>query len=253
MIYSIDINCDLGETPGHQENDQDNALLDLVSSANIACGFHAGDAQRMEATVRAAAQRGVAIGAHPGLDDKANFGRIPRAISPRETYQLLLYQIGALYGFTRAAGATMHHVKLHGALYHMVAQDGDLSLAVIQAIQDFDSNLRLYALAGSKTIPLAKEKGIAVIQEGFADRRYHADGSLVSRTDPRALITKAAEAVSQATSMVKKRQVWCVEDKWIPIEVDTLCIHGDGAHALAFAQQLVQTLHKENINISAKK
>ncbi|MCL7987531.1 LamB/YcsF family protein [Sphingobacterium sp. lm-10] len=250
-MYAIDINCDLGETPGNQPNQIDEALLDLVSSANIACGFHAGDAMRMEITIAAALKRGVAIGAHPGLDDKANFGRIPHPISPREAYQLVLYQMGALSGFVQVAGGKMQHVKLHGALYNMVAQDRLLSEAVVQAIVDFNPALKLYALAGSTTVDVAKEHGLRVVQEGFADRRYESDGTLVSRQDPMALITDRIEAVQQSILMVKKQGVQSIDKIWVSRDIETICIHGDGEHALSFAQDLTTHLLKENIFISA--
>lgn len=250
-MYAIDINCDLGETPGNQPNLLDEALLDLVSSANIACGFHAGDAMRMEITIAAALKRNVAIGAHPGLEDKANFGRIPQPISPREAYQLVLYQMGALAGFIQVASTKMQHVKLHGALYNMVAQDRLLSEAIVKAIVDFDPALKLYALAGSITVDVAQSLGLRVVQEGFADRRYQSNGALVSRKDPMALITDRAEALRQSILMVKEQAVRSIDDLLIPRNIETICIHGDGAHALSFAQDLRYHLHQENIHISA--
>ncbi len=251
IMYTIDINCDLGETPGDQPNLVDEALLDIVSSANIACGFHAGDTMRMETTVAAAVQRGVAIGAHPGLDDKDNFGRIPKPISPKEAYQLVLYQIGALSGFVRVAGGSMQHVKLHGALYNMVAQDRVLSEAVAQVVIDFDPSLRLYALAGSVTVDVAQERGLRVVQEGFADRRYQSDGTLVSRQDPLALITDRNEALEQSILMVKQQAVRSIDHQMVARQIETICIHGDGAHALSFAQDLRDHLQQENIHIIA--
>lgn len=251
MRYTIDINCDLGETPGTQVNVLDEALLDLVSSANIACGFHAGDAMRMETTIAAAAQRGVAIGAHPGFDDKDNFGRIPQPITPKETYQLVLYQLGALSGFVHVAGAKMQHVKLHGALYNMVAQDRLLSEAIVDVIWDFDPSLKLYALAGSVTVDVAKARGLRVVQEGFADRRYQSDGTLVSRQDPLALITDRKEALEQSILMVKQQAVRSIDQQLVAREIETICIHGDGAHALSFAQDLRHHLEQENIHIIA--
>lgn len=252
-MYAIDINCDLGETPGSQPNPLDESLLDLVSSANIACGFHAGDPTRMEITVASALKRGVALGAHPGLDDKANFGRIPHPISPREAYQLVLYQLGALSAFIKVAGGKMQHVKLHGALYNMVAQDRSLSEAVVNVILNFDASLKLYALAGSVTVDIGKERGLRVVQEGFADRRYQSDGALVSRQDPLALITDRKEALQQSILMVKERAVRSIDDIIVSRDIETICIHGDGEQALSFAQDLRHHLQQENIFISTPK
>lgn len=251
MKYSIDINCDLGETPGCQTNTQDEALLNLVSSANIACGFHAGDAMRMEITVAAALRKGVAIGAHPGLDDKANFGRKPLPIVPKEAYQLVLYQIGALAAFVHVAKGTLKHVKLHGALYNMVAEDRSLSEAIVRAIVDFDPSLKLYALAGSVTVDIAKEQGIKVVQEGFVDRRYQSDGTLVSRKNPLAIIGDREEALEQSILMIKHKAVRSINGTQIPRDIETICIHGDGEHALSFAEDLNTHLRKENIEINA--
>ncbi|MFD2599697.1 5-oxoprolinase subunit PxpA [Sphingobacterium corticis] len=251
LIHNIDLNCDLGESPGNQSNPIDEALLHLISSANIACGFHAGDALRMEITVAAAKQRGVAIGAHPGFEDKENFGRIPMPISPREAYQLVLYQVGALSAFVKAADASLHHVKLHGALYNMVAQDRALSESIVQAILDFDPKLKLYALAGSVTVEIAQKNNLSVVQEGFADRRYNSDGTLVSRQHPDALITNTEEAVQQSIDMIKRKTIRTIDGSFNYCQIDTICLHGDGAHALEFAQQLRQQLLTENINICA--
>ncbi|MBK1440415.1 LamB/YcsF family protein [Parapedobacter sp. ISTM3] len=236
-MTTIDLNCDIGETPGSQSNVMDELLLAYASSANIACGFHAGDPLRMQLTVQQALLRGVAIGAHPGLPDVDNFGRQERPISPDEVYQITLYQIGALSGFTKAAGATLHHVKPHGALYNMAARDINLAEALVSAIYEFDSNLVLYALAGSAMVDAAQTKGIRVATEGFMDRTYEADGLLTPRSRPGALITDTLQALKQAFTLLEK--------------VDTLCIHGDTPHAIALARVVYHAFLQDGIAVKA--
>ena len=236
MITSIDLNCDMGETAGNQPGSPDDQLLEYVSSANIACGFHAGDPQRMQLTVAAALKRGVAIGAHPGLPDLQGFGRQERSISPNEVYRLTLYQIGALYGFVKAIGGKLHHVKPHGALYAMAARDAGLADALVAAVSDLDADLIVYALAGSEMVRASQMRGLRVAAEGFVDRTYQADGMLTPRTHPNALITDKQGAVRQSLMMIKK--------------VDTLCIHGDTPHAVVFARSIHEALTQSGIAIT---
>jgi len=227
-MITVDLNCDMGETPGNQPWPSDELLLPYVTSANIACGFHAGDALRMQLTVQAALDHGVAIGAHPGLPDLQGFGRQERPISAAEVYQITLYQIGALYGFVRAAGGKLHHVKPHGALYNMAARDAELASAMVAAIHDFDATLILYALDGSEMVRAAHNRGIAVATEGFIDRTYQADGMLTPRTHPNALITDVQSAIDQSLILSEK--------------VDTLCVHSDGPHAIEMVRAVRQSL-----------
>lgn len=236
-MKSIDLNCDMGETPGNQPGSTDEQLLAYVSSANIACGFHAGDAHRMQLTVAKAIEHGVAIGAHPGLPDREGFGRQERPIPAAEVYQLTLYQIGALYGFVRAAGGTLHHVKAHGALYNMAARDSGLADALAAAVCDFDASLVLYALAGSEMVRAARARGLRVATEGFVDRTYQADGTLTPRSHPNALLTDIQHVASQSVMLSTR--------------VDTLCIHGDAPQAVAFARAVHDACRRAGIAIAS--
>ncbi len=241
----------MGEAFGNYAMPNDELLLDYVTSANIACGFHAGDPHVMQQTVALAIKKGVAIGAHPGLPDLQGFGRREMKISPNEAYQLTLYQTGALYAFVKAAGGRLNHVKPHGALYNMAAKDAALAQAVVQAIVDFDSNLILYALAGSQMITAAEQARLTTASEVFADRTYQDDGSLTPRTQSNALITDEQQSIEQVLLMVKQQQVISITAKTIALKAETLCLHGDGAHAVEFAQTISQKLRAEGINIKA--
>ncbi|QKJ29188.1 LamB/YcsF family protein [Mucilaginibacter mali] len=247
----IDINCDMGEAFGNYAMPNDELLMQYITSANIACGFHAGDAEVMQRTVALALKHGVAIGAHPGLPDLQGFGRRNMAINACEAYQLTLYQVGALYGFVKAAGAKLHHVKPHGALYNMAAKDAGLSLAIAQAVKDMDASLILYGLAGSEMITAAKQIGLATASEVFADRTYQSDGSLTPRSQPNALIGNEEDAIAQVLMMVKQQQVVAVSGEAVTLKADTLCIHGDGAHAVDFAKTINQRLKNEGIILQA--
>jgi UPF0271 protein len=248
-MQTIDLNCDMGEAFGNYPMPNDDILLDFITSANIACGFHAGDPEVMQHTVNMAIKKGVAIGAHPGLPDLQGFGRRDMKISANEAYQMTIYQIGALYGFVKAAGGKLQHVKAHGALYNMAAKDAGLAKAIVQAVHDFDSTLILYALAGSEMIEAAKKTGIVAASEVFADRTYQDDGSLTPRTQSNALIADEQQSIDQVLLMVKQQQVISVNKKTIPLKTETLCLHGDGAHAVEFAKMINQRLKKEGIMI----
>jgi UPF0271 protein len=248
---TIDINSDLGESFGAWRMGNDDALLAVVSSANIACGFHAGDPDIMRSTVALAVQHGVAIGAHVSLPDLQGFGRRELAVTPNEAYAMTLYQIGALHGFVKAAGTSLRHVKPHGALYNMAAKDIRLADAIASATRDFDPNLRLFGLAGSALIDAGLAAGLPVAAEAFADRRYRDDGSLQPRREPDAVITEGDEAIAQAMAMVREGQVRAVDGTIVALQADTLCVHGDGAHAVAFARQLRAALEAADIVIAA--
>jgi 5-oxoprolinase (ATP-hydrolysing) subunit A len=250
-MQSIDLNCDMGEAFGNYSMPNDDILMDYITSANIACGFHAGDPEVMQHTVKVAIKKGVAIGAHPGLPDLQGFGRREMRISANEAYQMTLYQIGALFAFVKAAGGKLHHVKAHGALYNMAAKDAALAKAIVEAVHDFDASLILYALAGSEMIQAAKKTGIVTASEVFADRTYQDDGSLTPRTQSNALITDEHQSIKQVLLMVNKQQVISVNEKTIPIRAETLCLHGDGAHAVEFAKMINEKLKSENISIKA--
>jgi UPF0271 protein len=250
-MQQIDLNCDMGEAFGNYPMPNDEVLMDYITSANIACGFHAGDPEVMQRTVNMAVKKGVAIGAHPGLPDLQGFGRREIKISVNEAYQMTLYQIGALYGFVKAAHGKLHHVKAHGALYNMAAKDAPLAKAIVEAVHDFDSNLILYALAGSEMISAAKKIGMSTASEVFADRTYQDDGSLTPRTQSNALISNEQESIAQVMMMVKQQQVISINKKAISLKSDTLCLHGDGVHAVEFAKMINITLKAEGITIKA--
>lgn len=250
-MKTIDLNCDMGEAFGNYTMPDDEKLMDYISSANIACGFHAGDFSVMQRTVQMAARKGVAIGAHPGLPDLQGFGRREVKLSPAEAYQITLYQIGALHGFVKAADARLNHVKLHGALYNMAAKDAELAKATAQAVADFDASLTLYALSGSEMIKAAQNLGLKTTSEVFADRTYQDDGSLTPRSHPNALIGDEDEALQQVLAMVMSQQVTSVNQHKIHIQAGTLCLHGDGAHALKFAKLVSEKLKAENILVKA--
>lgn len=242
----IDLNADLGEGCGSDE-----ALLALISSANIACGWHAGDASTMLQTVQWALAKGVAIGAHPSYPDRENFGRTEMQRDPRQIYADVLYQIGALAAIVRAEGGRLAHVKAHGALYNQAARDRAQAQAIVDAVRDFDPQLTFFGLAGSVMIEVAREAGLAVKQEVFADRGYNVDGSLVRRGTPGALLDDDEAVLAQTLSMVRERKVRAIDGQWIPIQADTVCLHGDGPHALAFAQKIRDRLREEGIAVRA--
>jgi UPF0271 protein len=248
-MFVIDLNCDMGEAFGNYTMPNDLLLMDYISSANIACGFHAGDPAVMESTVKAAIKKGVAIGAHPGLADLQGFGRREMKISAREAYQLVLFQVGALYAFVKAAGGRLNHVKAHGALYNMAARDAVLAAAISEAVRDFDPSLILFGLANSEMIAAAKNAGLAYASEVFADRTYQDDGSLTPRSKPDALITLEQQSLQQASMMVMQQQVVSVNNRIIPLKADTVCLHSDGANAVVFAKNIRESFLKEGIII----
>ena len=249
MTYTIDLNCDLGESFGAYTIGNDAEILRTISSANIACGFHAGDPSIMHQTVKLALENNVAIGAHPGFQDLNGFGRRVMALSPREVYELTVYQIGALYGFIRAEGAKLQHVKPHGALYNMCAQDALLAEAVAEAVYRVNPELILFGLANSQLIRAGEKIGLRTANEVFSDRTYQPDGTLTSRNETNALITHEKIAFEQIIRMVKERKVIATDGSTVPIEAQTICIHGDGPTALEFAQRIPAALKKEGIHI----
>jgi UPF0271 protein len=247
----IDLNCDLGESFGAWRMGEDAALLELVSSANIACGFHAGDPLIMQQTVRLAAARGVAIGAHVSLPDLQGFGRREMRVSAGEAGAMTLYQLGALHAFVRAAGTRLAHVKPHGALYNMAARDRALADAIARAAQAFDPQLILFGLAGSALIDAGKAIGLPVAAEAFADRRYCADGSLQPRGEAGAVIDDNDDALEQALGIARDGVVVTVDGSRVNLRADTLCLHGDGVHAVQLARQLRAALEQAGVRIAA--
>lgn len=248
-MYSIDFNSDLGESFGAYKMGRDEEILPLVSSANVACGFHAGDPTVMAKTVELCRNSGTAIGAHPGFSDLVGFGRRNMNVSPSDVKNMILYQIGALDAFCKAAHIKLQHVKPHGALYNMAAKDDTLAQAICQGIYEYDPSLILLGLANSKMIKKAKEIGLPCAEEVFADRAYEDDGTLVPRAKPGAMIEDEDEAVERVIGMVKKGAVKSINGKDIEIRADSVCIHGDSEKALLFAQKIRNALEKENVAV----
>lgn len=241
----IDLNADLGEGCAH-----DVEILDSVSSINVACAWHAGSADVMWNLVRAAHLRGVAIGAHPGYPDRANFGRREMTLPPDSVRAGLLYQIGALDAMLRAEGGTLAHVKAHGALYNQAAREPELAHCIARAIYDFNPRLKVMGLAGSRFIEIVRAQGLTALEEGFADRGYTGDGSLVTRGTPGALIEDETVMLAQVLSMVKTGSVIAQDGTCCQLHVDTICLHGDGPHALAFAKSIRSRLQREGIEVA---
>lgn len=241
-MTSIDLNSDMGESFGAWRMGDDAALMPLISSTNIACGFHAGDPATLATTVALAMQHGVAIGAHPGLPDLQGFGRRNITVSEEEVYQMTLYQAGAVRAFAQAAGGRLHHLKAHGALYNMAARDAALSRGLARAVKALGDGVQLYVLAGSVMEMVAREAGLDVRCEVFADRRYMPDGSLTPRNRPDALITDEAEAVAQVLRMVTQGNLVAVDGTVVTVQADTVCIHGDKPTAVPFVQALRRAL-----------
>ena len=249
-MISIDLNADLGESFGRYTLGMDEKIMEVISSANIACGFHAGDPMVMERSVRLAAEAGIAIGAHPGFPDLMGFGRRNMAVSPEEARAYILYQLGALDAFLRPMGIRMRHVKPHGALYNMAAADEQLARATCGAVKDFDPELRLVGLSGSLLIRVAEKTGLRAISEVFADRAYEADGSLVSRRKPGAIISDEREALRRVIRMVKEGKVKAINGEEIAIRAESVCVHGDGEKALLFAKSIREALTANDIQVS---
>ena len=249
-MYRVDLNCDMGESFGAFRVGADEAILPYVSSANIACGFHGGDPAVMRTTIAAAGAHRVAIGAHPGLQDLAGFGRRTMDVTAEEVYDLMVYQIGALLGFAMAAGATIRHVKAHGALYNMAAAQPALADAIARAVRDVDNRLVLFGLAGSHLLSAGERAGLTTASEAFADRHYMPDGSLVSRRRPDAHVSETAEALTRALRMVREGRVRAIDGTDVAVRADTICIHGDGAHAAEFARALRVGLEGAGVTIA---
>ncbi|WP_196593740.1 LamB/YcsF family protein [Pectinatus sottacetonis] len=249
-MLSVDLNSDLGESFGIYTVGNDEAILKYVSSANIACGFHAGDPHVMHKTVLMAIKNNTAIGAHPGLMDLNGFGRRNMNITAAQAYDITIYQTGALAAFVTACGGHMQHVKPHGALYNMAAKDTMLAEAIAQAVADIDKKLILFGLAGSELIKAGEKAGLKTASEVFADRAYLSDGSLMPRSEPGAVLSDDKAAIRQALQMIKTGTVTASDGKSLTVRADTMCIHGDNAKALIFAQKINAALHEADIKIS---
>jgi UPF0271 protein len=225
--------------------------MPYISSANVACGFHAGDPATIRTTVRLAVDSGVAVGAHPSLPDLMGFGRRTMRISPQDMYDLVLYQAGAVEAFARAAGAKLHHVKCHGALYNMAANDEALSDAMVRAVRDLGSDVILYVLSKSKNHEIAIRSGVRVAGEVFADRGYSDDGTLAPRDRPGGMIEDPQQSVQQVLGMIEGGYVTSLSGRRVPVAADTLCLHGDQPGAVLFAQTLRKTFTERGITVAA--
>jgi len=249
-MKTIDLNCDMGESYGAWKMGADAGVMPYISSANIACGFHAGDPATIRTTVRMAVDSGVAVGAHPSLPDLMGFGRRAMRISPQDMYDLVIYQAGAVEAFARAAGAKLHHVKCHGALYNMAAMDEGLSDAMAKAVKDL-GDVKLYALSNSVMMKNAKSKGIPVYGEVFGDRGYSDDGTLAPRDKPGGMIDDPQASVKQVLGMIEGGYVTSLGGKRVPVAADTLCLHGDQPGAVLFAQTLRKVFAEKGIAVVA--
>jgi len=239
----------MGESYGAWRMGADAEVMPHITSANIACGFHGGDPATIRKTVRLALDHGVAVGAHPSLPDLPGFGRRPMKISPQDMYDLVVYQAGAVEGFARAAGARLHHIKCHGALYNMAATDEGLSEAMARAAKDLGT--MLYVLSNSRNFQIAKKAGVPVLGEVFADRAYSDDGTLAPRDQPGGMIEDAAKSVQQALAMVEEGYVMSLAGKRVLVAADTLCLHGDQPGAAAFAVALRKAFQERSISVAA--
>ncbi len=245
----MDLNSDVGESFGTYSLGADAELMPFITSANIACGFHAGDPLVMDRTLALAQANGVQVGAHPGYPDLVGFGRRALDASEAETENLVLYQIGALAGFARAHGLTLRHVKPHGALYNVGARDIKTARAIARAVARFDPNLILVGLAQSALIDAAQEVGLRAAREGFCDRAYNADGTLRSRREPGAVHATPERAADQAVQLAREHSVTAYDGTTILLEVDTLCLHGDTPHAVEFARAIRERLRVSGVDV----
>ena len=248
---SIDLNADLAEGFGVWELGDDDAMLDVVTSANLACGFHAGNPVGLARTCRAAVARGVRIGAQVGYFDLAGFGRRRIDVEPDELSADVIYQIGALQALARAAGAVLGYVKPHGALYNTIVTDRDQARAVAEAVHATDPGLPVLGLAGSVFFAEARRLGLRTVAEAFADRAYQPDGQLVSRSDPAAVLYDPAQIDDRVLSMITTGTVTAVDGSLITIEVESVCVHGDSPGAVAIAGAVRDRLHAEGITVAA--
>ena len=248
-MYKVDLNSDLGESFGRYTLGMDADILQLVSSANVACGYHASDPLVMNKTIAMAKEAGVRVGAHPGFPDLMGFGRRNMDVSPAEAKAYTLYQLGALDAFCKAHGVKMQHVKPHGAMYNMAGKDYALSKAICEAIYEYDKDLIVMALSGGELVHAAEDMGLKVAREVFADRAYEEDGSLVNRRKEGSMITDENEAIARVVRMIKEQKVTAITGKDIPIKADSVCVHGDGVKALAFVKKIRETLTAEGVEI----
>jgi UPF0271 protein len=245
----IDLNCDLGESFGAYKIGRDQEIIPFITSANVGCGFHAGDPCVMDETVKLCKKNQVAVGAHPGFPDLMGFGRREMKVGYEEAKNYIKYQIGALWAFARSHGVELQHVKPHGAFYNMAAKDSRMARAIAEAVYEVDKGLILVGLAESEMIRTGKDIGLKVANEVFADRAYNPDGTLVSRNINGAVIHDRDTAINRVIRMVKEGKVTSVTGEDINIQADTICVHGDNPSAVLFVQEIRKALEKENIKV----
>ncbi|MEO7531688.1 MAG: 5-oxoprolinase subunit PxpA [Sediminibacterium sp.] len=245
-MQTIDLNCDMGEGISN-----DAQLMPFISSANIACGYHAGSENIMKQTVELALECKVSIGAHPGFADKKNFGRTEIQLPLDQVHDLVTQQIILLQNIAKGFGTRLHHVKPHGALYNMAARDAALAATIAKAVHMIDATLLLYGLSGSHSISEAKKMGLKTASEVFADRTYQDNGTLTPRTQTHALIDTEGASLQQVLQMIEQQTVTSCNGTQVPIQAETICLHGDGLHALSFAKKINQTLQQNNIGIKS--
>jgi len=245
-MLTIDLNCDLGEGCGN-----DAAIMPLISSANIACGYHAGDEHTITRTIELALQNNVAIGAHPSFLDKENFGRKEFDLPEDEYYLLIREQLTIIQEAATKCGTVLHHIKPHGALYNISAKNKSVARVIANAVYDFDRNLILYGLSGSHSITEAKKYSLKTASEVFPDRTYQSDGSLTPRDRSNALINSVDQLLIQVLQMIERQTVSSVENMVVPLKTETICIHGDGIHAITFAKEINKALAKNQIAVKA--
>ena len=247
----MDLNCDMGESFGTYELGYDELAMPYVTSINVACGFHASDPDNMAKTVLLAKKHGVAVGAHPGYPDLVGFGRRSMALTPEEVKNAVIYQIGALDAFCKAAGVRLQHVKVHGALYNNAEKDLTVATAIAKAIKAVDPSLYMLCLANSQMGVAAKQEGVPFVEEAFADRAYKEEGSLVSRKVEGSVIHDINEVVTRVVRMVTEKTVVAITGKVIPIQAQTICVHGDTPGAVDMVKAIRAALEKENVNLRA--
>ena len=249
MTLTIDLNADLGESFGNYIIGNDDKIIPLISSANVACGFHASDPKVMLETVKLIKESGAGLGAHPGFPDKEGFGRRYMDCTDEEIYSMVLYQLSALDGIARTVGVEMNHVKPHGALYNATFTDKNLARVIAQAVKDFNPNLKLMGLSENNLVKAGEEIGLQVVHEVFLDRAYENDGTLVSRRKEGAMITDSKLAVERGIRMLTEGKVEAIDGTDIDIKADSICVHGDGEKALQFVREIKSALEAKGIEI----
>lgn len=250
-MYKVDLNADLGESYGNYTIGDDSAIIPLISSANVACGFHAGDPLVMMDTLLKIKESGsTGLGAHPSYPDRQGFGRRYMDMSKDEVRAFLLYQLAAIDGLAKTVGLTLNHVKPHGALYNQTFKDIELAETIAQTVKEFNPNLKLVGLANNHLVKAGEAIGLNIVHEVFADRAYESDGTLVDRRKEGAMITDTKHAVERVIRMVKEGKVTSIDGKDISIQADSICVHGDGEKALIFVREIIKGLKEDNITIN---